>query len=170
MSAFIRSLLLLVAAGLAAPASAAAQSPPGAAAELPADVKAEVLQRFRVLVISEGVVLTPRSGSERTIEIRNNAIAVDGSGVTGGELRDRLGADADLVLRLSYVAPEALRAAFAPPAAPGALAPPGAPAAPAPQAAPAPADTPEPPAPPAEPERERRRKSGAKVSVLGSGR
>lgn len=168
MSAFIRILLLLVAAGLAAPPSAAAQASPGAAAEVPADVKTEVLQRFRVLVISDGVVLTPRSGSDRTIEIRNNSIAIDGTGVSGSELRDRLGADADVVLRLSYVAPEALRAAFTAPAAPAAPAPPGAPAASAPQAAPASPAAPEPPAPPAEPEREWRRKSGAKVSVLGS--
>jgi hypothetical protein len=169
MSAFIRILLLLVAAGLAAPPSAAAQTPSTAAAEVPADVKAEVLQRFRVLVISEGVVLTPRSGLDRTIEIRNNSIAIDGTGVSGSELRDRLGADADVVLRLSYVAPEALRAAFTPPpAAPAAPTTPGAPAAPAPQATPAPPAAPEPPAPPAEPEREWRRKSGAKVSVLGS--
>ncbi|HEX2311241.1 MAG TPA: polymer-forming cytoskeletal protein [Vicinamibacterales bacterium] len=168
MSAFIRILLLLVAAGLAAPPSAAAQASPGAAAEVPADVKTEVLQRFRVLVISDGVVLTPRSGSDRTIEIRNNSIAIDGTGVSGSELRDRLGADADVVLRLSYVAPEALRAAFTAPAAPAAPAPPGAPAASAPPAAPASPAAPEPPAPPAEPEREWRRKSGAKVSVLGS--
>jgi hypothetical protein len=168
MSAFIRILLLLGAAGLAAPPSAAAQASPGAAAEVPADVKTEVLQRFRVLVISDGVVLTPRSGSDRTIEIRNNSIAIDGTGVSGSELRDRLGADADVVLRLSYVAPEALRAAFTAPAVPAAPAPPGAPAASAPQAAPASPAAPEPPAPPAEPEREWRRKSGAKVSVLGS--
>jgi hypothetical protein len=165
MSAFVRILLLLIAAGLAAPPSAAAQASPGAATEVPADVKAEVLQRFRVLVISDGVVLTPRSGSDRTIEIRRNSIAIDGAGVSGSELRERLGTDADLVLRLSYVAPEALRAAFTAPAAPAAPAPPGEPV---PQTAPAPPAGPEPPAPPAAPQREWRRKSGAKVSVLGS--
>jgi hypothetical protein len=167
MSAVIRFLLLLVVAGLAAPAPAAAQAS-GAVAEVPADVKAQALQRFRVIVISGGVVLTPRDGAQRTIEISNGSIAIDGARVTGSELRDRLGADADLVLRLSYIAPDALRAAFTPPAAPGAPEPPGAQAPPAPQTAPAPAETPAPPAPPAAPEREWRRKSGAKVAVFDS--
>ena len=77
---------------------------------------------------------------------------MDGTSVSGRELRDQLGADADLVLQLSYASPEALRAAFAPPAPPAAPAAPSAPAVPQPEA------TPETTAPPEPPEHRRSRR------------
>jgi hypothetical protein len=170
MRAFVRLMLLLVVAGLWVPGPAAAQAgrgPVTVAGELPPETRTQTLERFRVLVIRDGLVLTPRRGEGKTIEISSGSIAVDGTSVTGRELRDQLGTDADLVLQLSYAAPEALRAAFAP--APAAPAAPSAPAAPQPEPIPeatAPAEPPAPPPPPA-PDREWRRKSGAKVNVGG---
>jgi hypothetical protein len=170
MRAFVRLMLLLVVAGLWVPGPAAAQAgrgPVTVAGELPPETRTQTLERFRVLVIRDGLVLTPRRGEGKTIEISSGSIAVDGMSVTGRELRDQLGTDADLVLQLSYAAPEALRAAFAP--APAAPAAPSAPAAPQPEPIPeatAPAEPPAPPPPPA-PDREWRRKSGAKVNVGG---
>jgi hypothetical protein len=170
MRAFVRLMLLLVVAGLWDPGPAAAQAnrdPVPVAGELSPETRTQTLERFRVLVIRDGLVLTPRRGEGKTIEISSGSIAVDGMSVTGRELRDQLGTDADLVLQLSYAAPEALRAAFAP--APAAPAAPSAPAAPQPEPIPeatAPAEPPAPPPPPA-PDREWRRKSGAKVNVGG---
>jgi hypothetical protein len=170
MRAFVRLMLLLVVAGLWDPGPAAAQAnrdPVPVAGELSPETRTQTLERFRVLVIRDGLVLTPRRGEGKTIEISSGSIAVDGTSVTGRELRDQLGTDADLVLQLSYAAPEALRAAFAP--APAAPAAPSAPAAPQPEPIPeatAPAEPPAPPPPPA-PDREWRRKSGAKVNVGG---
>ena len=130
MRAFVRYMLLLIIVGACTAASAsAAQSPTpaGAAADVSPATRAQTLDRFRVIVIRDGLVLTPRQGEGRTIEISNGAIALDGTPVSGRELRDALGGDADVVIQLSYASADALRAAFAPPAAPAAPSTPAAP-------------------------------------------
>jgi hypothetical protein len=169
MRAFVGFTLLLLIA--AAPLTAAAQpgGPPGTAtADVSPALKRQAHERFRVLVIRDGLVLTPRHAEGRTIEVVNGSIAINGTPVSGRELREQLGTtDADLVLQLSYASPEALRAAFAAPVSPATPAPPAAPEQTPAPAAVEPAAPPEPPRPPT-PEREWRRKSGAKVSVLGS--
>jgi hypothetical protein len=171
MTAHLRCLAVV--ALLLAPGLAAAQDQPDAPT-LPQSTITRTLDHYRVLLIRDGVVLTPRTGPSRSIEIRDGAIAIDGATVSGRELRERIGDDADLVLQLSYAAPDALRRAFAggtagtatPPEAPSAS-----PAAPAPaenepaEAVPAP---PAPPAAPEPPERPRHVQSGAKVRVGGS--
>ena len=104
MRALVRFMLLLVVAGVCAPGPAAAQASREATATAgctPA-TRAQTLDRFRVLVIRDGLVLTPRRGDGKTIEVSNGSIAIDGTLVSGRELRDRLGADAALVLQLSY--------------------------------------------------------------------
>jgi hypothetical protein len=143
----------------------------GQAASVPPGVKAAVLDHYRVLLVRDGIVLTPKRGSARAIEIRSGSIAIDGSPVTGRELHDRLGADADLVAQLSFVSTDALREAFGgpAPAAPSAPETPSASAAPE-AAEPPPAVEAVPPpvaAPPAPPEPPRR-KSSAKVRFGGS--
>ena len=66
--------------------------------------------RFEIVPIANGVVLTPRfRTSIKSVEVSGSTIAIDGAPVTGGELRERLGNDADLVLQLSYLEPEARR-------------------------------------------------------------
>src|SRR3954465_5266405 len=133
MRAFTRMLALLVIAGACVSAPAAAQAPTAEsrpAREVAPSVRAQALQRFRVLVLRDGIVLTPRRGPDRTIEISKQSIAVNGAPVSGGELDEQLGSDAELVLQLSYASPDALRAAFAPPSAPASPAGPGTPAAP----------------------------------------
>jgi hypothetical protein len=159
--------VLGVLALIALAGSAAAGQP----STVPPGVKAAVLEQYRVLIVRDGVVLTPRRGPAYAIEISKGGIAIDGAPVTGRELHDRLGARADLVAQLSFVTPEALRAAFAEggTAAPAPPAPPLAPEAPAPEAPPAlsePPEVPEPPAAPEPPEPPRRR-SSAKVQIGG---
>jgi hypothetical protein len=77
-------------------------------------LRRDVEQRFDVLTLRNSVVLTPKGGNRRvkSIELTENAINVDGAPVTGGELREKLGADADLVLRLSYLEPSARQSLF----------------------------------------------------------
>ena len=66
-------------------------------AQLAADsqdaLRRQVERRFEVLAIQNGLVLRPKSDVRgvRLIQIADNAIAIDGTAVTGGELRDRLG-------------------------------------------------------------------------------
>jgi len=163
---WVRPALWLVAWAMLAGSAAADQ-----ATAVPAGVKASVLEHYRVLLVRDGVVLTPRSGPARAIEITKGAIAIDGTPVTGRELQDQLGTDADLVAQLSFMTPDALRDAFGGPgpAAPVTPVPPASPASPepappatttAPSAPPASAEPPARPEPP-------RRKSSAKVHFGG---
>lgn len=160
MKALIRVSLAALLLAAAVPPAVRAQEAATTESVTPA-LKAQVLDRYRVLVIRDGIVLSPRAGETRAIEITGDGIAVDGQPVSGRELREQLGEDASLLLQLSYAEPEALRRAF------------GAPASAAPEVMPAPAPVPEPPAPPEPPrvaERDHRewRRSGSRVRVAGS--
>ena len=74
------------------------------------DVRTSVEARFDIVPIANGVVLTPRfRTSIKSIEVSEAAIAIDGAPVTGKEVTERLGRDADLVLRVSYLEPAARR-------------------------------------------------------------
>lgn len=132
----------------------------------PADasaLRASVERRFDVLPLRDGVALRPRSTLRdvRSIEITTGVIAVDGQPVSGAELRNKLGADADLVLQLSYLSDENRRALFAP----------AAPLAPTSPAAPPSVSTPiEPRDPDLEPPpRSTRRSRGRDGDIVGIG-
>lgn len=80
-------------------------------------LRQQIERRFEVLPLHNGLALRPKSPmggarSVRSIELTDSTIAIDGAPATGAELRDKLGADADLVLRLSYLEPDARRALF----------------------------------------------------------
>jgi hypothetical protein len=113
--------------------------------------------RYEVVPLSRGVGLRPRSPIRgvQIIELANGTIAIDGAEVTGGELRQRLGADADLVLQLSYVDPDDRRTMFGPRGVEPRVEPPA-----------------EPPAEAVAPPRERapiaRRRTGERVKIFGS--
>jgi hypothetical protein len=79
-----------------------------------AELRDRIGRRFDVLPVRDGVVLRPRSQSEgfRSVEVTGDIIAVDGRPATGAELRDKIGTDADLILRLSYLTPEDRRRLF----------------------------------------------------------
>jgi hypothetical protein len=67
-------------------------------------LRSRLESRFEIVPIANGVVLTPRfRTSIRSVELSDTTIAIDGTPVTGRELRERLGDDADLVLQLSYL-------------------------------------------------------------------
>ncbi len=76
-------------------------------------LRAQLEQHYDIVPLSDGVALTPktRRSDVRLIEV-SDTIAINGSVVTGQELRERLGADADAILRLSYLDPAARRALF----------------------------------------------------------
>ena len=77
-------------------------------------MRARIEQRYDVVPLSGGVALTPKSprGDVRLIEI-SDTIAINGVVVSGRELRDRVGADADPILRLSYLGASDVRRLFA---------------------------------------------------------
>src|SRR2546428_797374 len=107
---------MIVAAGVA-PASAQTDAP---ASEV---LRQQIQRRFEVLPLHNGLALRPKSPPSgardvRSIELTDGMIALDGTPVTGAELRGKLGSDAELVLRLSYLDAAAQRAMFRPAEAP----------------------------------------------------
>lgn len=79
-------------------------------------LRTRVEERFDVVPLTDGVALRPKSRIRdvRLIEIASDgAISINGAPVTGSELRERLGADAEPVLRVSYLDADARRALFA---------------------------------------------------------
>jgi len=153
---------VLAAAVLASsnPASAQVSKPAAPSAEQ-VRLKQAVEAQFRVLPVQKGILLVPRASKPGvgSIELSDGAIAINGTLVTGAELKQRLGPDANLVAELSYIGQAAREALFFGGAAPG----PGAPAPP-----PAPETGPLEPSPPPEPpsaEREYPRHSSARVRI-----
>ena len=74
-------------------------------------LRQQIEQRFDVVPLQDSVLLRPKAGDRRvrSIEVTDESIIVDGVPATGAELRSKLGADADLVLRLSYLDRETRR-------------------------------------------------------------
>jgi hypothetical protein len=138
--AFITALLLAIFVG--APVSpVSGQILPQTGADLRA-LETRLQERFQILPIANGVVLTPKFKSTvRAIEVTDRTIALDGAVVTGAELREKLGTDADLIFQLSYLDAGSRRSLLglsgspAPPAAPTASEPPTPPTPPVPPAA-----------------------------------
>jgi hypothetical protein len=130
------------------------------AGEVDPALRHRVERHFQVLPVRGGVVLTPKADSGvKTIEIREGVIALDGDPATGAELREKLGADAELVLQVSYLPADVL-AEWGGKGAKGAQ---GAESA-APET-PEAAEPPEPPPLPEAPEDSHRRRSATRVHI-----
>jgi hypothetical protein len=76
------------------------------------DLRRQLGQRFDMLPLTNGILLTPKSPipGVRSIELGGGTISIDGAPVTGAELRSRLGSDASAVIQLSYLTPAEQRA------------------------------------------------------------
>jgi hypothetical protein len=171
----MRSLLRIGMLALVAGLGSGVMSAPLAAQDattVDAALKSRVERRFRVLPVRDGLVLTPRHEVRglQSIEIRDGVIAVDGTATTGAQLRERLGADADLVLQVSYLSPEALAGWSAPKPAPAPVAPmpPPPPTGEQTPGEPEAADQARPPSPDEPPSNIHWRKSSAKVHIGSS--
>jgi hypothetical protein len=89
----------------AAPFPQSADRPPATAQEK-SDLRAAIEARYEVLPITGGVLLKPRQAKAgvHTIEVAGDRIAINGEPVVSARtLRDWLGADADVLLRLQAV-------------------------------------------------------------------
>ena len=131
----------------AVPMATTAQTSAPSSADV--ELRRQVTARFAVVPLKNGLALSGAT-SDRRVEIDNGVVMAGGVPLSGDELRRRLGADAALVVRLSYLDNAALRRLFAPPpAAPAVPVLPNGP--PAPAASSAQAATAAPAAPPATP-------------------
>ena len=91
-------------------------------------LREQLERKYDVVPLTDGVALRPKArGDVRLVEVTAGTILVNGAVVTGRELRERLGADADAVLRLSYLSTDELREVAAPSAPPAPAAAPAAP-------------------------------------------
>ena len=80
-------------------------------------LREQLERKYDLVPLTDGVGLRPKArGDLRLVEVTAGTVAINGDVVTGRELRDRLGADADAVLRLSYLSTDELREVAAPPA------------------------------------------------------
>lgn len=104
-------ILALVIIAAAVP-FAAAQTP----TEEQQDLRSRIEAKYDVVPLSDGLALRPKVRTDRVrlIEVENGNILVDGATVTGGELRERVGSDADLIVRLSYLDEATRKALFEP--------------------------------------------------------
>ncbi len=70
-----------------------------------AELRGRLLERYDIVALQNGIGLVPRQPDARIaiIQIRDGAVAINGQELTGRELRERLGSDADLVLRITYL-------------------------------------------------------------------
>jgi hypothetical protein len=128
----------------------------------------QIEKRFEIVPLADGMVLRPRTRTEGLplVEIADGTILINGAPVSGSELRERLGADADAVIRLSYLGAEERRAFL------GQTAAADAPVEAAPGAPPVETVAPVPPLPPTPAETRdrtpRRRASGDRVRIFGN--
>ncbi len=69
------------------------------------DLGTRLRERYDVVALQQGVALVPRDSASavRMIQVVDGVVNVDGETLTGQQLRDRLGTDADLVLQVSYL-------------------------------------------------------------------
>ena len=117
LAAAVRASVVVatVAASSAALHAVAQQTVPAAEQQA---LRVRIEASYDIVPLSNGIALRPKSprGGVRLIEIADT-IAINGVPVTGRELRDRVGDDADAILRLSYLDADALRALLRPTAA-----------------------------------------------------
>jgi hypothetical protein len=102
--------LLITIAIVAVAAGAATQGP---TADERQSLRARIEARYDIIPLTDGVGLRPKSRTSdvRLIEV-SDTIAINGMPVTGRELRERVGADAAAILRLSYLDADTRRTLF----------------------------------------------------------
>ena len=91
---------------------------PALAQNVPAEhreLRSRIEQHYEVVPSSNAISLVPRTADRdvRLIHISQGVITINGVTVTGKELRDRLGDDAALIARLSYLTADERRDLFA---------------------------------------------------------
>ncbi|MEQ1898048.1 MAG: polymer-forming cytoskeletal protein [Vicinamibacterales bacterium] len=143
--AYVMAPAMALLTALALPASLRAQTDVTA-------VRDQVRARFDVVPLTSGVGLVPKAviAGVRLIEVRDGAVTINGEAATAKDVRTKLGTDADLVLRVTYLDAAGLAALTGAPGGAGVV--------PVPPAPPSPPDDPGTPDA-RESRRERRRQS-----------
>lgn len=163
------TLAVVVAALVFGGAALAQQAPAGDAQQ---ELRMRIEERFDVVPLTDGLALRPKTVMRdvRLIEIADDGtVAINGDPVTGREIRERLGGEADAVLRLSQMSAEARSGLFASRQPPAAAQEPLEPVERPERTSPPPQPRPEPAPERRAPERTRR-STGDRVQVFGDAR
>lgn len=82
-------------------------------------LRSQVEERYDIVPLSDGIALTPKNRMRdvRLIEISEGVISINGTPVSGRELNERLGNDAQMIVRVSYLTLEQRRELFGGPGA-----------------------------------------------------
>jgi len=105
-----------------------------------AELRMQLAGKYDIVALQQGIALVPKAAASRIrmIQVINGAVTVDGDTLTAAQLRDRLGADAQTIVQLTYLSAAEQRQLAAPEGAAAAQPAPGATPAPAPVPTPAP--------------------------------
>jgi hypothetical protein len=70
-----------------------------------AELRRQLLGRYDIVRLQQGVALVPRrqNSSVRMIQVVDGIVSVDGETLTGRQLSDKLGGDANLIVQVSYL-------------------------------------------------------------------
>lgn len=93
-------------------------APEVAAVDEHQDLRSEVQDTFRVLILSDGLLLEPKDGAGGILELSGGAILRNGEAMALADLERELGGSAELIRRLAGLDSNAQRALFRRPSAP----------------------------------------------------
>jgi len=123
--AFRKTASRILGVALVALALTVAGAPGRVAAQVGGDARADIRpelqqlknrveQRFQVLLLHQGFVLVPKSPVKGvgSIELSDGSVLIDGTAVTGAELKQRLGAESEIVVQLSFLETSVRRRLF----------------------------------------------------------
>jgi len=84
------------------------------------ELRGQLAMRFEIVAMQRGIGLIPRQADSKIqiIQVADGTVALDGQMLTAAQLRERLGADANAVIQLTYLDRDALRALAGAPAEP----------------------------------------------------
>ncbi len=83
----------------------------GQSAPNAASLRQELRAQYNIVALQDELALVPRQRNAdiKIIEIRDGTVAINGNALTAREARQRLGKDADLIFRVTYLDPAAQR-------------------------------------------------------------
>ena len=110
-----------------------------------AELRMQLAGKYDIVPLQQGIALVPKAANPRVrmVQVVNGAVPVDGDTLTAAQLRDRLGADAAMIVQLTYLSAVEQRQLASPEGATAAQ--PASGVTPAPTTTPAPAAVPETP-------------------------
>ena len=70
-----------------------------------AELRTQLAGKYDIVALQQGIALVPKGANSpiKMVQVINGAVTVDGDTLTAAQLRQRLGADADSIIQLTYL-------------------------------------------------------------------